>query len=127
MNRACDAVGISRATVYRHLKSKVSSVPLNKLCEVYATLLTEGTYSCSVRTMYRVLSGRSPVRDRRNQREPRSFAVPRLDASAPNQVRSLRPRRVSSVIATSGSVRHTSPLQNVGDLLCREIPLQQLD
>jgi len=54
--------------------------------EVYATLLSEGTYLCSVSTMYRTLRERGPVRDRRNHREPRHHAVPRLEASAPNQV-----------------------------------------
>jgi putative transposase len=54
--------------------------------EVYGQLLTEGTYLCSVRSMYRLLSERGPVKDRRNHREPRSHAVPRLVAGAPNQV-----------------------------------------
>jgi putative transposase len=54
--------------------------------EVYAKLLSEGTYICSVRTMYRVLRSRGVVRDRREHRTPRSHAVPRLEASAPNQV-----------------------------------------
>ena len=54
--------------------------------EVYAGLLSRGEYHCSWRTMYRVLSEQGPVRDRRNQRDARSFAVPRLEASAPNQV-----------------------------------------
>lgn len=54
--------------------------------EVYATLLSEGTFACSWRTMYRLLRERGPVRDRRAQREPRHNAVPRLNASGPNQV-----------------------------------------
>jgi len=54
--------------------------------EVYGRLLSEGTYLCSVRTMYRLLNERSPVRDRRNHREPRSHSVPRLSAAAPNAV-----------------------------------------
>ena len=54
--------------------------------EVYATLLSRGEYLCSWRTMYRVLSEQGPVRDRRDQRQPRSFAIPRLEATAPNQV-----------------------------------------
>ena len=54
--------------------------------EVYATLLSRGEYHCSWRTMYRVLSEHGPIRDRRNQREARSFAIPRLEAAAPNVV-----------------------------------------
>lgn len=54
--------------------------------EVYAALLSEGTYLCAWRTMYRLLAERGPVRERRNQREPRHHAVPRLCATAPNQV-----------------------------------------
>lgn len=36
--------------------------------------------------MYRILRERGPVRERRNHREPRRFAVPRLVAQAPNEV-----------------------------------------
>lgn len=54
--------------------------------EVYGKLLSEGTYLCSVRSMYRVLTERAPVKDRRNHREPRSLAVPRLVATRPNEV-----------------------------------------
>jgi len=54
--------------------------------EVYAALLSRGEYHCSWRTMYRLLSQQGPVRDRRAQREPRTFAIPRLEATAPNQV-----------------------------------------
>jgi putative transposase len=54
--------------------------------EVYATLLSEGTYLCSWRSFYRILKERGPVIERRNHREPRSHAVPRLVAAAPNEV-----------------------------------------
>ena len=37
--------------------------------EVVATLLDEGHYLCSERTMYRILAADRPVRERRNQRE----------------------------------------------------------
>ena len=54
--------------------------------EVYGTLLDEGRYLCSIRTMYRVLAEEEPVRERRNQlRHPR-YVRPELCASAPNQV-----------------------------------------
>lgn len=114
MNRACEAVGLSRATAYRHLQPRrrmqpaarrpsprrISDAEREKVLatldserfvdqpprEVYATLLSEGTYLCSVSTMYRILRERAPVRDRRNHREPRRHAIPRLEATAPNQV-----------------------------------------
>ena len=51
-----------------------------------ATLLDEGRYLCSERTMYRILEANHPVRDRRNQRVHPSYAKPELVAVAPNQV-----------------------------------------
>lgn len=115
MMRACAAVGLSRATAYRRLSSSppppsaarprpsARRIPDDERSEilavldserfidqppreVYAALLSEGVFMCSWRTMYRVLAERAPVRERRNQREAKSHAVPRLIASAPNQV-----------------------------------------
>jgi putative transposase len=114
MKRACEAVGLSRATAYRRLQPPVVTCapprpPSHRRMpdperaqvlavldserfidqpprEVYGKLLTEGAYLCSVRTMYRLLAERGPVKDRRDQREPRSHAVPRLVATAPNEV-----------------------------------------
>lgn len=54
--------------------------------EVYGALLSRGIYLCSVRSMYRILAERGPVRERRNQRPARRFSVPRLVAEQPNQV-----------------------------------------
>jgi putative transposase len=54
--------------------------------EVYATLLDEGRYLCSERTMYRVLAAHQEVRERRNQlRHPR-YAAPELLACRPNEL-----------------------------------------
>jgi putative transposase len=54
--------------------------------EVYATLLDEGHYLCSERTMYRVLAAHHEVRERRDLlRHPR-YAVPELLATGPNQL-----------------------------------------
>ena len=114
MSRACKAIGLSRATAYRHLRPKPRTesarrphshrrIPDNERQailevldserfmdqpprEIYGALLSEGKYLCSVSTMYRLLREQAPVRDRRNHREPRHFAVPRLEATAPNQV-----------------------------------------
>jgi len=54
--------------------------------EVVATLLDEGRYLCSERTMYRILAERSPVRDRRDQLRHPSYAKPELVSSGPNEV-----------------------------------------
>jgi len=54
--------------------------------QVYATLLDEGRYLCSARTMYRVLDAYGEVRERRNQLQHPSYRKPELLASAPNQV-----------------------------------------
>jgi putative transposase len=54
--------------------------------EVYATLLDEGRYVCSERTMYRLLAAHQEVRERRNQlRHPR-YAAPELLARRPNEL-----------------------------------------
>ena len=54
--------------------------------EVYATLLDEGRYLCSERTMYRVLAANSAVRERRDQLRHPNYAAPELLANAPNQL-----------------------------------------
>jgi putative transposase len=54
--------------------------------EVYATLLSEGVYYCSVSTMYRLLRAARQTGERRPQREPKSHAMPRLQATRPNEV-----------------------------------------
>lgn len=54
--------------------------------EVYATLLDEGTYLCSVSTMYRLLRACQEVRERRDQLRHPNYAKPELLATAPNQV-----------------------------------------
>jgi putative transposase len=53
---------------------------------VYATLLDEGRYLCSWRTMYRVLAGAAEVRERRDQLRHPTYAKPELLATGPNQV-----------------------------------------
>jgi putative transposase len=53
---------------------------------VYATLLDEGRYLCSWRTMYRVLAGAAEVQERRNQLRHPAYTKPELLATGPNQV-----------------------------------------
>ena len=109
---ACQALGVSRATFYRRRRStpghrQPRPTPARALCEaereqvldvlagprfvdrapaeVVATLLDEGHYLCSERTMYRILAADQPVRERRNQREHPRYTKPELVATAPNQ------------------------------------------
>jgi hypothetical protein len=56
--------------------------------EVYQSLLEEERYLCSVSTMHRLLKSVQETGDRRNQRPAQHHAIPRLLATAPNEVRS---------------------------------------
>ena len=53
---------------------------------VYATLLDEGEYHCSIRTMYRLLAEHGEVRERRDQLTHPLYQKPELLATAPNQL-----------------------------------------
>jgi putative transposase len=111
---ACRALGVAPATLYRHRRPPKPRTPHVRptparalsLCEqeavlvelhgerfqdaapaeVYATLLDEGRYLCSERTMYRLLAAQKEVGERRNQRAPAAYARPELLASRPNEV-----------------------------------------
>lgn len=54
--------------------------------QVYATLLGEGCYLCSISTMYRILGANQQVKERRRLAKHRSKAIPELVATAPRQV-----------------------------------------
>ena len=54
--------------------------------EVSATLLDEGKYVCSIRTMYRVLHEHAEVRERRRQLRHPHYQAPELLATGPNQL-----------------------------------------
>jgi len=54
--------------------------------EVYATLLDEGKYLCSMRTMYRILKENAQVQERRRQLQHPRYAAPELLATGPNQL-----------------------------------------
>ena len=54
--------------------------------EVYASLIDEGKYLCSWRTMYRILDENQEVRERRNQLRHPTYAKPELLATQPNQL-----------------------------------------
>lgn len=114
LQKACQALGVSRATLYRRrrrpekaAKSLRAASPralsgeqreevktvlysnrfLDKAPrEVYATLLDEGEYLCSVRTMYRLLEEDQASKERRNQLRHPNYTKPELLATGPNQV-----------------------------------------
>src|SRR5664279_1762564 len=81
VNKLSDA---ERAHVLEVLNSPrfVDQAPL----QIYAQLLDEGVYLCSVSTIYRVLRENTQVRDRRRQATHPPRAVPELVATAPRQV-----------------------------------------
>jgi putative transposase len=54
--------------------------------QVYAKLLDEGDYLCSVRTMYRTLQESDSTRERRNQLKHPNYQKPELLATGPNEV-----------------------------------------
>ena len=74
-----------RAAVLAELHSErfVDCAP----AQVWATLLDEGTYLASERTMYRILAAEhGSVRERRAQLEHPAYAAPELLAEKPNEV-----------------------------------------
>jgi putative transposase len=54
--------------------------------QVHATLLDEGTYLCSPRTMYRLLDAAHEIKERRDQVRRPHYAAPQLLATRPNEV-----------------------------------------
>ena len=56
--------------------------------EIYATLLDDGVYHCSIRTMCRLLGQHDEVRERRRQLRHPVYQKPELLAEKPNEVRS---------------------------------------
>ena len=65
-----------------HSKRFVDKAP----AQVWATLLDEMTYYCSIRTMYRFLAANGEVKERRNQLRHPNYRKPELLAEAPNEV-----------------------------------------
>ena len=53
--------------------------------EIYATLLDEGIYHCSIRTMYRILDDNGEVRERRRQLRHPVYQKPELLAENPTR------------------------------------------
>ena len=109
---ACDALGVARASVYRRRQPvrppasrPTPSRALDPIerqtvletlhserfldvapAQVHATLLDEGTYLCSPRTMYRLLDAAGEIKERRDQVRRPHYAAPELLATRPNEV-----------------------------------------
>ena len=109
---ACAAVGVPRASFYRGRRPVVGRRPRPSppralsQCErtavvsalheprfvdwapaqVYAQLLDEGRYLCSIRTMQRLLASRGEAQERRDQRIHPAYARPELLATKPNEL-----------------------------------------
>jgi len=111
---ACRALGAAPATIYRRRRppeprpKRPRPKPARALSEaeraaalealhderfldsspaaVWATLLDEGRYLCSERTMYRLLEASGEVRERRDQLTHPPYAKPELLAKRPNEL-----------------------------------------
>lgn len=109
---ACAALGVSRASYYRTKAPPTSRGPRPRPpralddseraevlavldsdrfadkapAQVYARLLDEDRYLCSIRSMYRVLAAAAQVRERRDQRRHPTYVKPQLEARGPNRV-----------------------------------------
>jgi len=115
VQKACVALGVARASFYRWIEPPLEDgsktepvIPSWSLSseerqrvldllhtdrfvdqsprEVYAAMLDEGTYLCSVRSMYRILQEQGEVRERRNQLCRPTYQKPELLARGSNQV-----------------------------------------
>jgi putative transposase len=107
----CEALGLSRASLYRRrgprpvrvrpkparaLDATERQAVLDTLhsdrfvdaapAQVHAALLEEDRYLCSLRSMYRILASSGEVRERRDQLQHPHYAKPELVATAPKQV-----------------------------------------
>lgn len=54
--------------------------------EIYACLLDQGLYHCSIRTMYRILHEHDEIKERRRQLRHPVYQKPELLAEGPNQI-----------------------------------------
>ena len=114
LKRACELLGANRSTIQRRRQPPKLGppaprpAPSNRLTEaerqhilsvlrseefcdlapaqVWARLLDDGVYLCSISTMYRLLAAAGENRERRRQRTHPARKRPELIARAPNQV-----------------------------------------
>jgi putative transposase len=109
---ACAMLAVARASYYRAMSPRIATSPrpsppraLSGIeraqvlavlheprfvdlapAEIYATMLDEGRYLCSERTMYRILSANGEVRERRDQLRHANHPRPELLATRPNEL-----------------------------------------
>lgn len=115
IKQACELLGVSASTYYRCCKKRTPSTTVQAKrkskralseveeervlqvlhedrfidkapAEIFAALLDEGIYLCSIRTMYRILHKHGEVKERRNIRRHPQYEKPELLATGPNQV-----------------------------------------
>jgi putative transposase len=127
ISAACQSLHVARATFYRRQQPPrdVSTVKPKRGCAralteaerdqtlavlhseefvdrapaaVHATLLDQGRYLCSPRTMYRLLAAQGEVRERRNQLMHPHYQRPELLATAPNQLWSWDITKLKSIV-----------------------------
>jgi putative transposase len=169
---ACRALGVAPATIYRRRRPRaprpqrprpISARALSDAereavlaelhskrfvdcspSQVWATLLDEGRYLASERTMYRLLaSEHGRVRERRDQREHPAYSKPELLAERPNQLYSwditklLGPAKwtyyylyvildVYSRYAVGWTVQHRESAQLAKALIAQTVTQQQI-
>jgi putative transposase len=168
---ACRALGASHATIYRRRRPqtprppRARAAPARALSEaerdavlaelhserfadcspaqVWATLLDEGRYLASERTMYRLLAAQGEVRERRDQLTHPAYAKPELLAERPNEVYSwditklLGPAKwtyfylyvildVFSRYAVGWTLQHRESAQVASDLIAQVCEQQQI-
>ena len=108
----CQALAVPRASYYRWRQPKAATPAVRHVpralppeerervlavlhddrfadlppAEIYATLLDEGKYVCSTRTMYRILAEHDEVQERRRQLRHPHYQAPELLATGPNQL-----------------------------------------
>jgi putative transposase len=116
IKQACRALAVPRASWYRRRKRRLSPVPTVAAqrhsaralsereqstvlaclheerfqdcspAQVYAALLDQGRYHCSIRTMYRLLEAGGESRERRDQLTHPPYQKPELLATQANQL-----------------------------------------
>ena len=115
VKQACEHLAIPSSSVYRRRRRRFSSLPVGALrssarrlkdeeksliltclheerfqdcspAQVYASLLDDGQYHCSIRTMYRLLEKEGENRERRDQLIHPPYRKPELLATGPNQL-----------------------------------------
>ncbi|MGZ3689637.1 MAG: IS3 family transposase [Bdellovibrionota bacterium] len=115
VKRACLDLSVPRSGLYRRRRRRLSPPPVGALrssarrlnareqaavlaclheerfqdcspSQVYAALLDDGRYHCSIRTMYRLLEAEGENRERRDQLIHPPYRKPELLATGPNQL-----------------------------------------